>query len=73
MSTTTVILLIVGTAVYLGFVAFVLGLLAVARHADKESEQHLRALAARRRRFARLNAPREVEDVRRRARHNVGR
>ena len=47
MSTTTVILLVVGIAAYVGFVAFVLALLRIARHADEETEQRVRVLAAR--------------------------
>ena len=72
MSTTTVILLVVGIAVYLGFVAFVLALLTIARHADEETERRVRVLPARTRRFARPDAAREVDDVRRRRRRHVG-
>ena len=50
MSTTTVILLLVGVMAYLGFVAIVLALLAAARHADQEAERCARVIAARARR-----------------------
>ena len=70
MTTTAVIVLVVAIG-YLGFVAFVIGLLMVARHADEETERHLRAVGARPQRFARPDAGREVEDTRR-SEHPVG-
>ena len=68
MSTTTVILLIVGVMAYVAFVALVLSLLTVARRADEETERHVRAS----RRFARPGAAWGVDDVRRRSDHHVG-
>jgi hypothetical protein len=72
MSTTTVILLVVGIAAYLVFVAFVLALLMAARHADEETERNLRVVGARTQRFARPDAAREVEGVRRRRQRHPG-
>ena len=76
MSTTTVIMLVAGIAVYLGFVVFVLGLCRLAHRAD-EAEQRHRGFVVDTERFLRRDGDEltasDVEHLDRRAAREVRR
>jgi hypothetical protein len=68
MSTTTVILLIAGGALYLGLVVFMLALCRVAGRADEAAERHPHVFVARVERFRRRE---DLERLDRRAAREV--